>query len=344
MTIRVHTLGDSTLDNLYWLINKEGTNVAEAKEQSVEGQLQAKLGEDYEVISHAYDGFTTRSVLEGDSIGSVLRNSTEKTVYLREKGQGGIKPLECLQDAVEKHKEATHYVVISVGGNDFRVNLQSIFIHAVRLNFRAAIGSAIAFFKEIPQIQQRYFEILDQVQALPSRNVRPILMLQYRPDIHNDQYLIYTFLGAVGGLAIAIQGIALTALATFAFKALSGTAGKISGLTALLFTGLAYFSTKVVPLAVTRDVIWKRQSVGLTMIGALMEKHYQPILERAQRDGIPCADFSNTMNPYARVFEAQIEPNAAGGEFIATTLAALIRNYDRTPRIDPQTWKVRYPE
>lgn len=44
MSIYVHTLGDSTLDNLYWLLNGKGDNFKNAKEQCVEGQLKKLLG------------------------------------------------------------------------------------------------------------------------------------------------------------------------------------------------------------------------------------------------------------------------------------------------------------
>ena len=39
----VHTLGDSTLDNLYWEIDEDGKNLETAKNKSVEGQLQTRL-------------------------------------------------------------------------------------------------------------------------------------------------------------------------------------------------------------------------------------------------------------------------------------------------------------
>src|SRR3569832_1848694 len=84
----VHTLGDSTLDNLFWLIDKNGTNLEEAKKASVEGQLQTLSG--YEVISHAYDGFTAKSILDGDTVGKVLpSNGNAKKAYLNAKGAGG---------------------------------------------------------------------------------------------------------------------------------------------------------------------------------------------------------------------------------------------------------------
>lgn len=56
--VYVHTLGDSTLDNVYWMLDSDGKNIQEAKAQSVEGQLKAKLSDagdrTYKVVSHAY--------------------------------------------------------------------------------------------------------------------------------------------------------------------------------------------------------------------------------------------------------------------------------------------------
>ena len=85
----VHTLGDSTLDNLFWRL--ENSDLDKAKKTSVEGSLQKLVKKDkYEVLSHAYDGFTTRSVLEGDTIGAVLPPRPEKSLYMREKAPHGI--------------------------------------------------------------------------------------------------------------------------------------------------------------------------------------------------------------------------------------------------------------
>src|SRR5579872_2497985 len=105
----VHTLGDSTLDNLYWMLGKANGDVQKAKSNSVEGSLQkcidAAKADNYEVVSHAYDGFTTKSVLNGDRIGAVLPRSGQKVAYMTDKApdetlQNGIyqvKPLEKLK-------------------------------------------------------------------------------------------------------------------------------------------------------------------------------------------------------------------------------------------------------
>jgi len=164
--IQVHTLGDSTLDNCYWLLN--GSNAATVKDDTVEGLLAKKLGSDYELVSHAYDGFTTTSVLEGGDVGRVLsinphqNHSTRARAYLDNRKINPLSerffahPLNDLKAAVAKDPESIHYVVISVGGNDFRERL---------LN-------PIALLTDIGQIQERYLRIIKEVKDLKSKNRR----------------------------------------------------------------------------------------------------------------------------------------------------------------------------
>ena len=89
----LHTLGDSTIDNLYWLLGENGSNLKEAKAASVEGLLKKKLETSkYQVVSHAYDGFTTRSLLDGDTVGAVLSTGgCRGQAYLKEKSGGDSK-------------------------------------------------------------------------------------------------------------------------------------------------------------------------------------------------------------------------------------------------------------
>ena len=83
------------------------------------------------------------------------------------KKQVFVKPLEKLQEQIQKNSKAYHYVVLSVGGNDFRENL---------LN-------PIKLIKEIPSIQKRYLKIVKTIKNLNGRDIKPILMFQYRTDV-----------------------------------------------------------------------------------------------------------------------------------------------------------------
>ena len=307
----VHTLGDSTIDNLYWIIRLGGDN---PKERSVEGRLQESLGDQYQVISHAYDGFTTESVLHGDMVGSVLANGGG-AAYLQEKcseQSRDVQPLADLKREVEGKPDVPHYVVLSVGGNDFRVRL----------------GNPIDLLREIPKVQERYLEIVKQIQDLKGRDVRPILMLQYRPDARNDNYGIYTILRWVGRIAVAVNTLCI---ATIAISSLAAYKGKIrmrTGVIAVLLSGTIFaLGSRAIPLKVTKEA-FIGHDIAIAMIGALLEKFYAPILERAKEDHIPVLDLTNTFDPYKPLYDSGIEPGPMGGILIANGIEHVVKNHD----------------
>jgi hypothetical protein len=83
----IHTLGGSILDNLFWHINTEGTNIKEAQQSCVEGQLKTACK--CKVISHAYAEFTGKSILEGDKVGKDLPyNTPVMDAYIEAKKAG----------------------------------------------------------------------------------------------------------------------------------------------------------------------------------------------------------------------------------------------------------------
>ena len=344
----IHTLGDSTLDNFFWMLHAFSSDVQKAKESSVEGILrQQGTKEGYKVISHAYDGFTTRSVLEGDRIGEVLPNGQEKTLYMREKASQKIRvrPLHELQKNISSSPTSVHYVVMSVGGNDFRVNLKNPW----------------RLLLDLPQTQKRYLKILEKVQKLPGRDIRPILMLQYRPDANNDPYHIYPIFKVIGIVAVAIHMIGLALLTSPLWM----LAGKISALAGgwMFFSGAAilYLSSKIVPFSVTKDVFLGR-NVGMAALGGLMKTFYQPILERAKRDRLPVLDLANTFHPRKKIYACGIEPGEKGGRLIAEGIWHIVKQHDfskesflysktssqssytRKPNASPASWYVAYPD
>jgi hypothetical protein len=77
------------------MLDSKGSNETQAKHDSVEGQLQERLNSEgnstYQVVSHAYDGFTTSSILNGDDVGRVLSIrpgvviNANKGTYLRDR-------------------------------------------------------------------------------------------------------------------------------------------------------------------------------------------------------------------------------------------------------------------
>lgn len=343
MTIYVHTLGDSTLDNLYWLLNGYGTNSEQAKAASVEGQLQSKLGHSYKVVSHAYDGFTTTNVLFGGIIGSVFpaQKGPKFDAYIERKTSESatreVRPLGKLAEEISKNPDAIHYVVISVGGNDFRENLRN----PVRL------------LEDVPQIQQRYQVILEQVQSM-GNNIRPILMFQYRTDARNDPYRIYTVLGSAAGVAALVNTLCIATIAIFSYKLAAQKTSIFSRSTFILIAAAIFVGiSRTIPLKVTKGMLLG-QKPGITMIGALMEKFYQPMLERAKRDHLPILDLPNSFNPYQPFYISGIEPSEKGGGLIARGLSHIIQQHDYTSSkiylsegevSDNPTdkWQVKYP-
>lgn len=310
MPINIHTLGDSTIDNLYWMLKNNDLNTA--KKLSVEGQLR-EMG--HQVISHAYDGFTTRSVLGQDRIGDVLPRGPAYQIYMKEKAANRqvVAPLEELQQKISEKPNDTHHVAISVGGNDFRVNL----------------GRPWSLIRDIPQIQARHAEIVDKVKGLQGRNIQPILILQYRTDANHDPYSIYTVFGIIGTIAVATHLICIALLATpllILGGQISLLAGSVLGLIGAV--GL-YASHKVIPLTVTKNVLMGNP-IGMSTISALIQSFYQPILAKAKEERIPILDLSNTFNPYEKLYESGIEPNEEGGRLIAKGIDHIVKHHDFT--------------
>jgi hypothetical protein len=321
----IDTLGDSTLDNFFWrLVEEEDRNAA--VETSVEGQLKKQFsGQEVEVISHAYDGFTTESVLNGGHVGRVLgigpsrSHSIVNRQYLNGKqiDPGAtsyfVRPLDKLKESIEKAPKSIHYVVISVGGNDFRERL---------LN-------PIGMFAEIPRVHERYLKIIDEVQKMGESNVRPILMFQYRLDVQNDPYFIYRIMRVVGVVFATMH--VLGACGVLAGLVLAGKVSFVWGSVVTLLSAACFgLSTRIIPVRATREGLKANTDLGIATLGGLMETFYSPILARAKNDKIPILDLPNTFNPYKRLYTAQIEPNQAGGKLIAEGIAHIIQSHDFT--------------
>jgi hypothetical protein len=308
----VHTLGDSTLDNLFWML--DGSNVEKAKNDSVEGLLQERLKTDRLVVnSLAYDGFTTKSVLNGDKVGAVLPRSHEKKAYMRTKAPKEItvRPLEKLEQNIAARPDATHYIVLSVGGNDFRENLLTPW----------------RLLTNLPDIQNRYLQIVEKIKSLQGRDIRPILMLQYRTDANHDPYLIYPIFQAIGIVAMTVH-VACLALLTAPLWIVAGKISLLVGGAALLGGALGlYLTQKVIPLSVTKDILLGKK-ISHAVFGALLHAFYQPILEQAKKDRIPILDLPNTFNPHRKLYEAGIEPSKEGGALIAEGIAHIVKQHD----------------
>lgn len=301
MAITVDFLGDSILDTEYWT----------GKKDSVAGKLQEK---GVRVFNHAYDGFTTHSVLKGDWIGAVLPRRDRYAAYMKERAPNGtwVQPLAELQKRITEHPDVRHHIGVSVMGNDFRVNLRSPW----------------ALIKEIPQIQARYMQIIEKVKGLQGRDIKPILIFQYRTDAKNDMpYFIYTTFGVIGAIAVAVHLVCIALIASpilFFTGYLSGTVAGILCATGALSL---FYSQKVVPLTVTKDVLLGNRP-SMALVSRLMERFYEPILAMANKERLPILDLPNTFNPYRDLYECNIEPNANGGQLIADGIHHIATKHD----------------
>ncbi|MCB1084930.1 MAG: hypothetical protein KDK60_02385, partial [Chlamydiia bacterium] len=280
-------------------------------------------------------GFTTTDVLNGGKIGTVLGFNQG---YLQSKGeQGEVKPLEKLKNSIQGNNDQ-HVVVLSVGGNDFRVLLHN----------------PVGLLWAIPSVQKRYLEIVDKIQEINVK-VKLMLMFQYQTDAINDRpYYIHTVLGAVGYFAIIVNGVALGFLLAVSGNLIRGTVSVSRGLTYVGLTSIAsYAFSRVIPLKVTIGML-KGQHAGVTVMGAMMERLYRPILERAKKDKLQVIDLPNTLNPFYKNYVYCIEPNKVGGEGIAKTIAKAIKTEANESKLwrgekepvsnDPKMWRVIYPD
>lgn len=341
----IHTVGD--LDNLFWVMD-DSCSVEKARKKTVEGILQEKAKkDDLKVVSHAYGGFTTISVLNEDVVGGVLNESShKKRVYEQAKKNSSgefVRPLDELRTSIERTDSKLHYAVISVGKNDFSINLR---------NFWRLIS-------EFSDTQKRLLRIVNQIVQLREKGVKPILILQYRTDANNDPRRVYSTLGILGCCVVTIHVVAL-ALLTAPIWAMASVISFGSAM--LLGVGgavLLYSTRKIAPLSVTKDVA-AGYGIGMSMFNALLKSFYLPVLRYAKKEKIPLLDLSNTFNPYDKLYCEGIEPNESGSKLIAEGVYHIVKNhnfkgdslvyaksdenetYTAKPN-DPETWQVAHP-
>ena len=335
----IHLLGDSTLDNRIW--------VPKAKD-AIPAQLKALCQEDdYKVINHAYDGFTTEDVLSGGHIGAVIQKVEGFSTYMSERGAAlGEKayPLQSLENEINAAPEEIHYVALSVCGNDFRIRLSKPF---------AVLG---VFFK----VQKRYLEILDKIQAIKGKNIRPILMLQYRTTPKDDPHQVYTAMNVLGTLTFTTHIAGLVLLTMPLWFLLGKVSALAAGVCFVVGAITLYCIQKILPLSITKEIL-SFKKVGTVVFDHLLSVFYRPILKRAKVDKLPVLDLSNTFNPNDDLYNCGIEPNAKGGKLIAQGIQHIVKHHDfngesmlysKSDGNDtyqgeknekPKDWKVVYP-
>ena len=153
--IRIALIGDSTLDNGYW-VHKDESSVSE----QIFKMQNSFYGESIAVYNLAVDGFTTSSCLNERSFFPFSRKKNMDRFYPME----GLKVLD---------PPPTH-IILSVGGNDVREVLGS--------------GQKKALPNAVKKLQQNYLLIVNQCLSVCENT---ILMFQYRPSFNMNNYGIY---------------------------------------------------------------------------------------------------------------------------------------------------------
>ena len=162
---KIVLMGDSTLDNEHWV--EEGMSVTE--------QLK-RMQPDDTVTNLAVDGFTTSNVLTGayrdKAVSSV--NHQHEMAY----------PLMQL-----KQIEECDHIVLSVGGNDFREELQNLISQSP--------SERVASIKNMSKsISVNYLAIIDQIKK-SKPDAKLTILLQYTPTTKDDVYSIYFLMSAI---------------------------------------------------------------------------------------------------------------------------------------------------
>lgn len=138
----INLIGDSVLDNFYWLNNKK---------DDLEYVLKTL---DYDVNNYAVD----ESVLENITSGIVPSNN-----YVQERIVQNMKPYPTNEDGIVKsielckNKEAVG--VVSIGGNDLRVNMKSL------------IFGVDSFMNSVltPEYAQNFYVTIKKLKSLHSK-------------------------------------------------------------------------------------------------------------------------------------------------------------------------------
>ncbi|HTM63080.1 MAG TPA: hypothetical protein VL360_01110, partial [Gammaproteobacteria bacterium] len=204
----VTLLGDSTIDNKIWVTPGIYGNALMDKFDIEWSSPKTRIKRSHKVISicteltvvenlmdmlpgcdirdYTNDGFTTTDLLHGNYKDKVFPRGAFKafphTLY---------EPLKESKAAVAD----SQYVVLSIGGNNFREFLQYAFGMKDR-------NQRIAFIKNsfpelLENMKREYVEILKNIFDM-NQQTTLILMTQYYPSIVQSDYHIYEFMAEVG--------------------------------------------------------------------------------------------------------------------------------------------------
>lgn len=199
-------LGDSTIDNKVWVapglpgnflatllgIKREDSKSRIRRAQtgwfkpelSVVEHLTAKLP-NFEIKDYSNDGFTTKDVLNGAHRDKVFGE-----------GKFAMFPHEELHpiEAAEEDIKDSDYVLLSIGGNNFREFLQRALIKDGEKR-KAYIKEN--YNKVFTDLKKEYIEIVNRIRKI-NPNATLVLMTQYYPSFKQNKYNIYKFMSELG--------------------------------------------------------------------------------------------------------------------------------------------------
>ena len=111
-------VGDSVLDNFYWLTNKK---------RDLKQQLEdMRVSKDSNIYNFAVDESETKDILPGKVPSHQYqyeRNNEGMEGYPVDIQDGKVYPIKLVEEIVEKYPNSDNVVILSVGGNDGRVTL-----------------------------------------------------------------------------------------------------------------------------------------------------------------------------------------------------------------------------
>ncbi|MES2217613.1 MAG: SGNH/GDSL hydrolase family protein [Pseudomonadota bacterium] len=172
-------LGDSTIDNKFWVNELFG-----APQLSVVENLIEMLPE-HVIHDYSRDGFTTQDVLNGayeDKVLAIKKYSLYPHEFLQ--------PLKLAEESIKK----SQYVIVSVGGN----NVREFLMEAGNLeDWLRSDFINDNFEKMLAKLRNEYVEIVHRIRTL-NNSARIILMTQYYPSESQHDYKIYQFMQELG--------------------------------------------------------------------------------------------------------------------------------------------------
>ncbi|KTD64942.1 SGNH/GDSL hydrolase family protein [Legionella shakespearei] len=265
---KVILLGDSTLDNYYWVQN----------ELTVTDHLSSILS-NMQVINYAVDGFTTNSILYGEYKDFEVISPRHTHEY--------FKPLETL-----KKEQDVEHIVLSVLGNDFRVELSELIFMEPEARLQA-INQLIA------RITSNYVRVVEEIKEVQP-NAKLSLVLQYTPYLKSDPYLIYFLMDKLSRKESVSKGL-------------------------LSYIQIKYYSLFGLNNERQREAIHLLQE----LMAKIYRNIFNELGKQMSQESFAIIDLSSSFDYRdSDSYKSQIEPSEKGGKLIASLISHAITRHD----------------